>query len=86
MDSPRIAACTREAARLLRRGGSPVDVLAALRCCPLTAPQLAWVFRARYHARTVYGALARLRLAGLAVGLGRVRRWPGGWATLWRCN
>ena len=52
---------------LRRRRACPARVLHALRLARrLTAPQLARVFRDRWHPSTIRAALDRLRLAGLA--------------------
>jgi hypothetical protein len=85
VNSPRIAAVTREAARLLRTPGAHQNVLRVLRCCPVTALQLCYLLRERYRPRSVYAALARLRAVGLAEPDGRRKAWPGGWSRVWRC-
>lgn len=84
MASTRNAAGLREAARLLRGGGCAPLMLRALRCCPLTATELCRAFRPQYRPRTVYAALERLRLVGLAEPSGRKAAPLGGLSMIWR--
>lgn len=60
-------------------------MLRVLRMASLTAPELVRVFRGRHGLRTIYAALERLELAGLAEATERKHRLgDGGPATIWR--
>ncbi len=84
MTTTRTAAAAREAARLMRGPGCPVDVLRALRTYPLTPTELAWVFRGQWKRRTIYVALEKLRLTGLAIPT-RHKLWClGGYSRIWK--
>jgi len=84
--SQRNAATLREAARVMRTPGCTPNVLRALRCCPLTAPELCRVFRTKYRPRTIYGALQTLRLVGLAQPTGHKTACLGGVSEKWRAT
>lgn len=84
MNSHRNAATLHEAARVLRLPGCTPKVLCALRIAPLTPTELCRVFRAKYRPRTIYAALERLRLVGLARPTGRKMACLGGVSEVWR--
>ena len=85
MQTSRLDAATREAARVLRSGECPAACLRALRCCALSAGEIERVLRGRYRLRTIYGALNTLRLVGLATPSGHKVAMPGrGAGEIWR--
>ena len=80
----RNAASLREAARIMREGGCVVAVLRGLQICAMTGPELCRVLGGKYRPRTIYGAIQRLRTAGLIVASKKVCLPGFGWAQLWR--
>lgn len=68
---------TPAAANYLRRSETARAALGVLKRTSLSVAQLAWVFKGRFEAKTVAGAVRILRIAGLVVCVGSRRVWPG---------
>lgn len=66
-----MSTATRETSRYLNRAKAGRAVLAVLRCCPCTVPELAYILRRRFTEGTIRGAVLTLRRLGLVTWTGK---------------